>query len=103
MVSSDVLQYGAHFRTFSAKTNDGNLKYNRKDPFLDHFGHFLPNLGKTGIFSKNRAPSLLHLYGPLTSYKRTEKTNEPISRKTGDGCTDSNGRTDSSEFIGPLY
>ena len=42
MVSSDFLHYGAHFRTFSAKTNDRILKYNQKGQFLDHFGNFWP-------------------------------------------------------------
>ena len=34
-----------------------------------HFGPFFPNLGQTGIFPKNRALSLLSVYGPLTSCK----------------------------------
>ena len=50
-------------------------------PFLGHFGHFLPNLGQTRIFPKNRVPSLLCPYGPLTSCTKSEKTNEPFPRK----------------------
>ena len=81
MVLSDLLQYGAHFRRFSAKTNDRILKYNQKGPFLDHFGPFLPNLGQTRVFPKNRALSLLSIHGPLTSCKISERTNDPIPRK----------------------
>ena len=87
MILSDFLQYGAHFRKFSAKSNEGNLKYNRKGPFLGYFGPFLPNLGKMRIFPKNRALSLLSLYESLTSCKRPEKTNEPIPRKVRYGRT----------------
>ena len=88
MVLSDSLQYGAHFRTFSAKSNEGNLKYNRKGPFLGNFRHFLPNLGKMRIFPKKRALSLLSLYESLTWCKRPEKTNERILRKVCYGNTD---------------
>ena len=70
MVLSDFLQYGGHFRTFSAKSNDRNLKCNRKGPFL---GHFCPILGKTGISPQNLAHTLFHLYGLLTSCKVSEK------------------------------
>ena len=95
MILSDLLQYGAHFRRFSEKTNDRILKYNQKCLFLDHIGPFLPNLGKTRIFPKNRAMSLFYVYKPLTSYKKSEKTNEPIPRKLR------HGRTHGREFIGP--
>ena len=91
MVLSDFLQYGAHFRTFSAKSNEGNLKYIRKGPFLSYFGPFLPNLGQMRIFPKNRAPSLFILYGPLTSCKKPEKTDEPILRKMRYERTDEQG------------
>ena len=106
MVLSDFLQYGAHFRTFSAKTNDRIMKYNQRRLFLDHFGHFLPNLGQTRIFPKNWALSLFCVYWPLTSYKKSKKTNEPIPRKLRhsrtDGRTDgrTDARTDGGEFIG---
>ena len=104
MVSSDFLQYGAHFRTFSAKTNDRILKYNQKGPFVGHFGHFLPNLGQTRIFPKNRALSLLHVYYPLTSCKISEKTNEPIPGKLCHARTHARTHegTDRPEFIGHL-
>ena len=81
MVLSDFLQYGAHFRIFSAKTNDRILKYNQKGPFLGYFGPFLPNLGQTRVFPKNRALSLLSVYRCLTSCIISKKTNEPILRK----------------------
>jgi len=38
MVLPDFLQYEAHFRIFSAKSNDWNLKYNWKGPFFGYFG-----------------------------------------------------------------
>ena len=34
-----------------------------------------------GLFFENQAVSLFLLYGPLTSCKKSEKTNEPILRK----------------------
>ena len=95
MVLSYFLSYGAHFKTFVAKTNDRNLRYDAKHRFLGHFRPFFPDSGKTGIFRKNRAPSLLCLYGPLTSCKRPEKTNEPIPRKVR------YKRTNRTDFIGP--
>ena len=50
------------------------------------------------IFPKNPAVSLLCLYGPLTSCKISEKTNEPIDRKVCYRRTDE--LTDGGEFIG---
>ena len=49
--------------------------------FWGLFGHFLPIFRKMRIFPKNPALSLLSIYGPLTSCKISEKTNEPIPRK----------------------
>ena len=40
------------------------------------------------IFPKNRALSLFYVYGPLTSCKKIEKTNEPILRTLRHGLTD---------------
>ena len=57
----------------------------------------MPENRKTGFFPKNRAPSLLTLYGPLTSCKRSEKVNEPILRKLGDRLTD--WQTDGRDWI----
>ena len=69
------------FRPFLAKTNDSILRNYRKSPFSGHFGHFLPKFGQTRFFPQNRALSLLIIYGPLTSNKKSEKTNEPILRR----------------------
>ena len=49
--------------------------------FLALFGHFFPIFWKMIVFPKNRALSLFIIYGPLTSCKKLEKTNEPILRK----------------------
>ena len=70
-----------------------------------YFGGFLgpfPIFEKMRIFPKNRALSLLSVYGPLTSCKITEKTNEPIQRKVRYGRTNrrTDGRMDRDEFIG---
>ena len=59
-------------------------------------GRKWPKMGKMAkmrIFPKNLALSLLSLYGPLTSWKIPEKTNEPILRKNllTDGRTDLRG------------
>ena len=40
------------------------------------------------VFFKNLAPSLFFPYHPLTSCKKSEKTNEPILRKVCDEQTD---------------
>ena len=72
-----------HFRSFLAKTNDSILHKSLKTLFLGLFGPFwalFQFLGKMRIFPKNRALSLFYIYGPLTSYKKIEKTNEPILR-----------------------
>ena len=61
---------------------------------------FLPNLGQMRIFSKNRAPSVLCLYGSWTSCKKSEKSYEPILRNEHYERTD--GRKDRDEFIGHL-
>ena len=46
-----------------------------------HFWAFLALFGQIRIFVKNRAPSLFCTYGPLTSCKKSEKSNEAILRK----------------------
>ena len=70
-----------HFRPFLAKTNDSILRKSPKTLFWGFFGPFFPIFQKMRIFLKNRALSLLSIYGPLTSCKISEKTNEPIPRK----------------------
>ena len=57
-----------HFRSFLAKTNDSILHKSKKKTI---FGPFFP---------KNPALSLFYVYGPLTSCKKIEKTNESILR-----------------------
>ena len=79
----------------SEKTNVPIPRKMGKSPFLGYFGPFWPNLGQTRIFPKNRAPSDMSLYGPLTSCKVSEKSNEPIPRKVP------HPRTHKGEFIGP--
>ena len=76
-----------HFRSFLAKTNDSILHKCPKTLFLGLFGPFLPIFEKMRIFPKNGAQSLLSIYGPLTSCKISEKTNEPIPRKVRYECT----------------
>ena len=53
------------------------------------------------FFSENPALSLFLTHHPLTSCKKSEKTNEPILRScVTDARTD--GQTDGPEFIGPF-
>ena len=79
-----------YFRSFLAKTNDSIFRKSPKTLFLGLFGPLLPIFEKMRIFPKNPALSLFYVYGPLTSCKKIEKTNEPILRKTvTDGQTDS--------------
>jgi hypothetical protein len=61
-----------------------NSEKKSKNLILGHFGPVLPKFGQTGFFPKNRAPSLFSVYESLTSYRKSEKTLEPIPRKTGD-------------------
>ena len=70
-----------HFRSFLAKNNDSILRKSPKTLFLGLFRPFSPIFQKMRIFLKNPALSLLCLYGPLTSCKISEKTDEPIMRK----------------------
>ena len=77
-----------HFRSFLAKTNDSILRKSPKTLFLGLFGPFFPIFQKMRIFPKNPALSLFIIYGPLTSCKISEKTNEPIPRKVRYGLTD---------------
>ena len=39
-------------------------------------GPFLPKFRQKWIFHKNQAPSIFSIYGPLTSSKKSEQTNE---------------------------
>ena len=69
------------------------MRKRKKSPFWTQKWPVLPNFRQTRIFAKNPTLSLLHPYGPLTSCKKSEKTNEPIpgtecyGRRT-DGQTD---------------
>ena len=70
-----------HFRSFLAKTNDSILC---KSPYFGPFWPFwalFTIFEKMRIFPKNPALSLYRIYGPLTSCKISEKTNELIPRK----------------------
>ena len=57
-----------------------------------YFRPFLPQRPKIRIFPKNRAPSVFIIYGPLTSCKKSEKSNEPILRKVR--CWQTDGLTE---------
>ena len=81
-----------HFRLFLAKTNDSIFCKSPKTLFLGLFRPFFPYFGKMRIFPKNRALSLFYVYGPLTSCKKSEKSNERILRKMCYART--HGRTD---------
>ena len=70
-----------HFRSLLAKTNDSILRKSPKTLFWGLFRPFFPIFEKIRIFPKNPALSLFYFYGPLTSCKISEKTNEPIMRK----------------------
>ena len=72
----------------SEKTNDSIFFKVSKTLFRAHFGPFWPKKGPRDFFFENRAPSLFSLYGPLTSCKKSEKTNDTILRKTPDRRTD---------------
>ena len=74
-----------HFRPLLAKTNDSILRKSPKTLFLGTFGLIFSQMR---VFPKNWALSLFCVYGPLTSCKISEKTNEPILRKTCNGLTD---------------
>ena len=58
---------------------------NSKNPIFDPK---MAILGKMGFFSKNRAPSLFYKYFCLISWKKSEKSLEPILRKTPNRLTD---------------
>ena len=79
------------FRSFLGKTNDSIFRKSPKTLFwatLGLFGHFLPIFENMRIFPKNPALSLFYIYGPLTSCKKLEKTNEPILRTVNHRHTD---------------
>ena len=99
LVPLDAVPFDLTFATLWTKTNDSILNYYRKSPFWAHFDPLFPKKGKTGFFPKNRAPSLFCVYWTLTSCKKSEKTNEPILRKTRNWQTDR--QTGGREFIGP--
>ena len=70
-----------HFRSLLSKTNDSIFHTSPKSSFLCILVPFFPFLGKMRIFLKNLAPPLLCPYGPGTSYKKSEKSYEPIWSK----------------------
>ena len=63
---------------FLRKTNDEISKYAR----YPIFEHFFPNWGKNEFSTKIRLHHLLASYSPLTSCKKSEKTNALIHCKT---------------------
>ena len=71
-----------HFKQKKYTSMDQIFTKTAKTLFWAHFDHFLPQNGKIGFFPKNRASSLFFIYGPLTSCKKSEKTHEPILRKS---------------------
>ncbi len=64
-------------KPFWAKTNDTIFFKNSKTLIL---GTFCPKKGQRDFFFKNRALSPIYVYWPLTSCKKSEKTNERILR-----------------------
>ena len=92
---SDFLQYGAHFGTFSAKSNDRNFKYNWKGPFWAHFSPFWSKKNKNENFIKNPKTLLSYHFRPSTSCQISENNNKRFPRK---GVT--HGRTHGPEFTG---
>jgi len=77
------------------------LRYFEKCQFLGQKWPFDPVSRTTRIFKKNRASSLLFIYDPETSCKKSGKTNERILRKTCYERTDgrTNGRTNERSWI----
>ena len=75
----------------SKKSNDPISRKLRKSHFLGKFG---PKMGPgcpRKFFFKNRAPSHSRIHENLSSCKKLEKTNDPISRKTHNRRTDGQG------------
>ena len=56
-------------------------KSNKKELKMTFFGHFWVDLYQTRILPKNPDRSLLSIHSPLTSYKKSEKTNEPFPKE----------------------
>ena len=77
-----------HFKSFPAESNDWKSKKMLKGPFLGKFFEVFSIFSIFSIFLKNRASSLFKFHGPLTSCKKSEKTNEPILRKSCHRQTD---------------
>ena len=61
---------------FMKKTNSNFEKLTKKSIFRP----FLPFFWQTRIFPKNPALPFLSVYGPLTSFKKSDKTNDTILR-----------------------
>ena len=61
---------------------------------------FSKKIGQKWIFHKNWAPSHFSIYSPLTSSKKSEKTNESILRRTLNKQTKE--QTNTGEIIGPI-
>ena len=70
-----------------------NGRFGTKWQFVDRFG---AKMAKTIFFRKNPKMSLPYTYEAATLYKKLEKFYQRILRSS------SNGRTDESEFIGPI-
>ena len=65
------------------KTNEPFPKTNNENVYFWTNWHiFGPILSKPEISQKNPVRSLLSLYSPLTSCKKSEKSNEPDLRKS---------------------
>ena len=100
-----VLLYVAHcckllLYAISTKTNEAKLRQWQKPRFWSNFGPFDPNLGCQFyfIFFPKIWLSVTRYYGQLSSCTISEKTNDSIQRKLGDGGMDI--QTDKSDFIG---
>ena len=61
-----------------AKSLEPFLRKLAKSLILGHFGYKSAKIAKMRFFFENRAVSLFLLFGPLTSCKKAERSNEPF-------------------------
>ena len=96
-----IRSYGGHFIAIAAKTNDKKLRYGKSDKNgqkIDKIGR----IGKTGIFPKNRASSLLSIYSPLSSCVTEGRTNGRTNGRTANPRNPRKNSLHPRKFI-PLY
>ena len=71
-------------KTREIKSRENKLfgKFAKLNPRENKLSKILAQNGQKGFFLENRAPSLFCIYGPLTKSRKSEKTNDPILRKS---------------------